>query len=227
MTQSMDTLSAWQARFEQDLQNAWGDAIDGSHDLGHVRRVWLNCRRIDAGETATCDAHVLLASAYFHDLVNLPKNAPDRSQASRRSAEAASAILSGHGWNEDRVRAAAHAIEAHSFSASIAPRTQEARVLQDADRLEALGALGIARTFYIAGKMDASLFDFDDPLAGNRPLDDKRFALDHFASKLLGLAATMQTETGRALAEKRSAVLLQFRDQLASEIGAGMQDAIA
>jgi uncharacterized protein len=112
-----------------------------------------------------------------------------------------------------------HAIEAHAFSANIHPRTKEAKILQDADRIEALGALGIARCFAVSGLLARPLFDPEDPFAERRQLDDSRFAIDHFAQKLLKLPETMQTETGRTLALERVNVMHGYLRQLASELG--------
>lgn len=161
---------------------------------------------------------VLLAAAYFHDAVNLPKSDPDRARASTRSAEVATRFLSSTDFPAAKLAATAHAIAAHSFSAGIAPETPEARILQDADRLEALGAIGIARMFHIAGQMGAALFDADDPMALHRQLDDKRFSLDHLEVKLFPVAAAMQTTTGRALAEARAEWMASFRTRLLTEI---------
>ncbi len=70
--------------------------------------------------------------------------------------------------------------------------------MQDADRLEALGAIGLARVFAVSGALGVALFDADDPFADRRPLNDKQFALDHFQTKLLKLPLTMQTERASA-----------------------------
>jgi uncharacterized protein len=165
------------------------------------------------------DPQVLMAACFFHDLVNLPKDAPNRAEASTLSAQAAVTFLRGDGFPVAKLDAVAHAIAAHSFSAGIAPETPEARILQDADRLEALGAIGIARMFHVAGQMGGGLFDADDPMALQRGLDDRRFALDHLQTKLLRLPETMQTEPGRAMAEERADWLMSFRTRLLSEIG--------
>jgi len=202
---------------EAALENAAMGA-DGSHDVHHARRVWANAqelaRREGEGRTA-----ILIAAAYLHDVVNLPKNDPNRARASRLSAEAAEPILHGLEYGNEDIAAIQHVIETHSFSAGIAPRTIEARILQDADRLEALGALGIARTFYVAGLLGSRLFDGDDPFAETRNLDDEAFSVDHFSVKLLRLPAAMQTASGKAMAEERVVYMRGFLDQLGREIG--------
>lgn len=207
-----------QSRYEAEVARVWAaQPADGAHDLGHLRRVWKTARLIAMDVPA--DPQVLMAACFFHDLVNLPKDAPNRAEASTLSAQAAVAFLRDDGFPVAKLDAVAHAIAAHSFSAGIAPETPEARILQDADRLEALGAIGIARMFHVAGQMGGGLFDADDPMALQRGLDDRRFALDHLQTKLLRLPETMQTEPGRAMAEERADWLMSFRTRLLSEIG--------
>lgn len=205
------------AAYEAEVLRHWGGEPDGAHDLGHLRRVWRLCQRI-AQDEPPADLQVLEAAAFFHDLVNLPKTSTERARASTLSAEAACRYLAVAGFPAEKLAAVAHAIAAHSFSARIAPQSAEARILQDADRLEALGALGIARMFHVAGASGALLFDAADPLAQERALEDRRFALDHLEIKIFTLPATMQTATGRRLAEERAAWMRLFRDRLLEEI---------
>lgn len=202
-------------RFCLDL--ALHQGADPAHDLGHLTRVLAMSRRIAMNE-GPHDARVLTAAACLHDLVNLPKDHPDRARASTLSAEAAVKALADQGFSDDQLQGIAHAIAAHSFSAGIPPRTPEARALQDADRLDALGAIGIARMFAVSGQLGRTLYDPRDPMALNRDLDDKSFALDHLETKLFRLAATMQTPTGRALAEERAEWMYSFRTRLLTEI---------
>ncbi|KZL12560.1 putative hydrolase [Pseudovibrio axinellae] len=207
--------------FEKNLEDALiahDQSADASHDLFHARRVKLAACEI-ARRRGEGDEEVLIASAYMHDLVNVPKNSPDRSKASRLSAEAAVPILTELGVSEDKIKQIQHAIEAHSFSAEIEPQSIEAKILQDADRLESLGAIGIARTFYIAKVMDSNLFDGGDLFACNRELNDKAFGVDHFALKLLQLHKTMQTKEGREVARERTDFMIGFLKQLANETG--------
>ncbi len=90
--------------------------------------------------------------------------------------------------------------------------------MQDADRLESLGAIGLARVFYVSGALGRALFDSDDPLAAHRELDDTAWALDHFQKKLLTLPSTMQTEAGRALARHNADFLVHYMAKLCAEL---------
>ena len=189
---------------------------DGSHDVSHLQRVWKNAATIQAGEGG--DAEILLASTVLHDCVAVEKNSPLRAHASRLSAEKATRLLSALGWPEQKVRAVAHAIEAHSYSAAIAPVTLEAKIVQDADRLDAIGMLGAARCFYVAGRMGSALYDFNDPHAQARPYDDARYAIDHFHTKLFKLATGFQTATGTRLAAVRQERLGRFLEEFSEEI---------
>jgi len=215
----MKFLADWEARFAAYIREH-GELTDGSHDLGHFQRVWKAARFINREEGGMADELILLAAAYFHDWVSLPKNHPRRSESSRLSAEKAVELLSGvvSGFPVEKIEGVRHAIHAHSFSAGVEAKTAEAKILQDADRMEALGAIGAARTFYIAGQLHTQLFDADDPLAASRPLDDRRFALDHFEVKLLKLPALMNTAAGRRLAEKNAAWLRLFAQKVKDEI---------
>ena len=198
-----------------------GPHADGAHDLGHFRRVWKAAAEINREEGGPADELILLAAAYFHDIVSLPKNDPRRGESSLLSAEKAGRLLAEvfPDFPAEKIGGVQHAIHAHSFSAGIAPETPEARILQDADRLEAMGAIGVARVFYVAGQLGGQLFDAEDPLAEGRELDDRRFALDHFAVKLLKLPATMHTAAARRHGEQHAAWMRLFIQKLCSEIG--------
>ncbi len=189
---------------------------DGAHDMAHIGRVWANARRIAAGEGGDLD--LLAVAVLLHDCVHVEKSSPLRGQASRLAAEKAAGVLAGRGWGAERIARVSHAIESHSFSAGIAPQTLEARILQDADRLDAIGCIGIARCFYTAGRMGSALYHAGDPAAVDRPLDDRAYALDHFRAKLLTLADGFQTATGARLAGERTRVLEDFVAAFEDEI---------
>ncbi|GGK49758.1 uncharacterized protein SAMN04490189_4120 [Pseudomonas koreensis] len=199
------------------LPHALEPSDDGAHDLAHLQRVWHNVRTLQAEEGG--DLEVLLAAVLLHDCVAVEKNSPLRSQASRLAATKAANVLAALDWSQSNISAVAHAIEAHSFSANITPLTLEAKLVQDADRLDSLGMLGVARTFYVAGRMGSALYDPQDPEAKHRDYNDTRFCLDHFQTKLLHLAEGFQTAAGQRLAQIRHQRLKGFMEQFKEEIG--------
>lgn len=190
---------------------------DPGHDLGHIRRVIQSCRQLGAQENARLE--LLLPAAALHDLVNVPKNHPDRARASRLAADRARPLLGDAGYTPAEIAAIAQAILEHSFSLGLKPTSLEAAVLQDADRLDALGAVGIMRCLSCGARMGASYYDVADPFARSRPLDDKAFSLDHFFVKLFLLPDLMNTSAGRAEALRRVEFMRAFLRQLGSEIG--------
>ena len=206
----------WQARYEEFLAQG-AHAADAAHDLAHIRRVVASAAALAQAERA--DLAVVLPAAWLHDCVLVPKDSPQRAQASRMAADAAEQFLRAAGYPPALLPAIHHAIEAHSFSAGLAPRTPEAQVVQDADRLDALGAIGVARCLMLGGALGRRLYDPDEPFPTRRPPDDLANTVDHFYAKLLRLASTMQTAAGRAEAERRTAFMQGFLAQLAHEIG--------
>jgi uncharacterized protein len=192
---------------------------DGSHDISHLCRVWKNAITIYAKEGG--DPELLIAAVVLHDCISVEKNSSLRSQSSRLAAEKASKVLATLSWDPFRIKAVAHAIEAHSFSAGTTPTTLEAKILQDADRLDAIGMVGAARCFYIAGRMGSSLYDPFDIEARHRPYDEKCYAIDHFRTKLFTLASRFQTPTGAQIAQVRHERLRRFLDEFMDETSAG------
>lgn len=210
-------LVQWQERFERWLK-AHHATDDTAHDISHFRRVWHTSQRLMKDQGG--DALVILTACYFHDIVSLPKNHPQRGRSSQLASAKAIAILreAFADFPAHHFAAIQHAIEAHSFSAGITPLTVEAKIVQDADRLEALGAIGLARVFAVSGALGVPLFDPEDPFADARELNDRAYALDHFQTKLLRLPETMQTDAGRQLARQSADVLIQFMARLSAEL---------
>lgn len=192
------------------------ERTDGAHDISHLHRVWRNVCAIHHKEGG--NQQVLLAAALLHDCVSVEKNSPLRSSASRLAADKATHLLAEMGWAETRLQAVAHAIESHSYSANITPITLEAKILQDADRLDAIGMVGVARLFYVSGRMGSHLYDPADPHARSRPLDDKRYAVDHFKTKIFSLAQGFQTPTGKLMAEERHERAERFLREFMQEV---------
>jgi uncharacterized protein len=217
----------WETRLINYLKQRSDDPNDASHDLGHFQRVYKTAHAISQHESLEADLLVLVAAAYLHDIVSLPKNHPDNKFSSRYAAIKARGILTTMNFPKEKLDAVCHAIEAHSFSAKIQPETIEAKIIQDADRMEALGALGAMRTFYVSGRLGRSPYHTQDFYAKERQLDDKSFALDHFYVKLFQLPALLQTHGGRLIAEKRTQFLELFVKQLEEDIECGKGGAMA
>ncbi len=189
---------------------------DPGHDLEHCLRVAGWTLRCGAGRLDPFEA---VAAALLHDVVNVPKDDPRRREASALSADEARRLLSPLDLAPASIERIAEAIEDHSHSRGAVPNSALGCALQDADRLEALGALGLFRTISTGARMGARYFDAQDPWARERPLDDLRFTVDHFFTKLLALPATMCTDVGRAEASARVAAMEALLDQLAMELG--------
>ena len=189
---------------------------DVAHDLEHIRRVVSNARHLAREEGARLD--VVIPAAWLHDCVHVPKNSPERSRASALAAAEAVRVLAEWGQDPKTLPAIAHAIEAHSFSAGVTPETIEAQVLQDADRLDALGAVGIARCLMLGGTLGRPFYVPEDPFCANRDPDDLASTIDHFYTKLLHVGAQCRTTSGRREAERRTDLMRRYLGSLAHEL---------
>ena len=216
-------LLDWDARLEQFADQSVGEAPDPAHDLAHVRRVVANARLL--AELEDANPAIVLPAAWLHDCVILPKDSPQRAQASRLAAARAADFLRLIEYTPSLIPAIEHAIAAHSFSAGIPPQTLEAQVVQDADRLDALGAIGIARTMMLGGAMGKPLYDEDEPLPQTRVADDRVYVIDHFYTKLLRLAEMFHTTAGRREAERRTRLMRNYLAELEREVSGELQPA--
>jgi uncharacterized protein len=189
---------------------------DPAHDARHVLRVGLWTTRLIPDATPP---RLSVAAALLHDVVNPPKDSPLRSKASELSAERAFDLLPKAGFDAAETALGAEAIRTHSFSRGETPKSPLGDALQDADRLEALGALGLFRLIATGVRLNSALFDQDDPWARRRPLDDRRFGVDHLFTKLFKIPEAMRTPLGAAEARRRVLLLRAFATALGEEIG--------
>lgn len=210
----MNTLE-WQPIFQQFVQQQM--AFDPAHDLAHIKRVVTSGIALAKQEGA--ELAIVLPACWLHDCVNVPKDSPQRSQGSVLSADRAIEFLKEVNYPSQYFKAIHHAIAAHSYSANIETNTLEAKVVQDADRLDALGAIGLSRCVMLGATWGSELYDPLDPFAKQRPLDDKNFCIDHFFVKLQGLVDTMKTSSGLAEAKNRWLFMAQYLKQLSHEVG--------
>ena len=189
---------------------------DPSHDWSHILRVINLCKKFS--EELGGDLKILLPAAYLHDIVNVPKNSEYRSQASRLASEKAKKILTGMGYSDDEIAKIAQVIIEHSYSANISPSSLESAILQDADKLDGMGAIGVMRWTTCGTKMNADYYHLNDPWGEARELNDKMYLLDHFEKKLLRLYDRLNTEPGRREGRKRMDFFHSFLEQLKREI---------
>lgn len=194
---------------------------DSAHGFEHVLRVWRLAQRLGPLEGA--DMEILQAAALLHDVGRSEEARTGRSHA-EIGAEWARRILAGH--SPEKVEAVARAILQHRFRGGAAPDTVEARVLHDADKLDAIGAIGIARAYAIAGAYRQRLWaevgaDYAErpPAEGQNDLASAEHTPVHeYWFKLRKLAGQMYTEAGRRMAVGRAAYMAAFFERLAREV---------
>ena len=191
-------------------------AAEPAHDYLHVKRVAASARVLAAAEGA--DAVTAVAAALLHELFNHPKGHPESHLSGEVCAEHAAAVLRDEGCAPSRIDAVAYAIRVHPFSRGIVPETLEAKVLQDADRLDSIGAVGVARCFATCADMKRPLYEEHDPFCRAREPDDKQWGVDHFNRKLLRIPEHLHTKTAKRIAEERVGFMRAYLDQLAREV---------
>ena len=194
---------------------------DPAHDVAHLDRVIANATRILTAERQAgqeIDDLVVFAACWLHDAVQLPKDSAPPGESAQQSAELAQEFLLEQHIDRKRAEHVAASIRTHSFSGGERPATIEAGIVQDADRLDALGAVGLARLWVVAGDLGSKLYHESQPVAADRQLDDKRYALDHIDTKLMKLPGLMNTNAGRSLAADRVQFIVAYRDQFLSEL---------
>lgn len=213
----MDLL-AWEKRFLEKTRQICRDIPqqDPSHDFHHYERVVATAKRLGGLENARME--VVVPAAWFHDFVWVSKNDSRRKQASVLSAHAAVEYLRSIEYPEQYLEEVFHAIEAHSFSAGIKARTLEAQVVQDADRLDGIGAIGIARCFSLGGTLGREFYHSEDPLCEQRDPQDQIWTVDHFYQKLFKIAGTLHTQAARDEGQQRVRVMQNFLSELNREI---------
>lgn len=200
----------------RDRARAHFSLARGSHDWDHTLRVHRLCRRIAAAEGA--DLLVAEAAAYLHDIGREHQDRADgRLCHAEKGAAMARAILTDFPLSDDRRENIIHCIAAHRFRRGAAPRTLEAQVLFDADKLDAIGAIGVARAFLFAGELGARLHspEIDVARAPAYSVDDTGYR--EFVVKLSRIRERILTATGRRLADERHRFMTRFFDRFLEE----------
>ncbi|EPZ49596.1 HD domain protein [Bacteriovorax sp. BAL6_X] len=205
--------------FKKDLLDkirSYYDHDDPSHDWSHVIRVTQLCEKLSQGYEV--NLRVLIASAYLHDIINIPKNSEHRSKASTLAAQKAKSLLVESDYADNEIEHIAQIILEHSYSANLKASSIESEILQDADKLDAMGAIGVMRWASCGTKMKSKYYHLEDPWAKDRSLDDKSYSLDHFERKLLKLNDRLNTEAGKEEGRRRLDFFHSFLTQLKTEI---------
>jgi uncharacterized protein len=204
------------AQTYEEVKKRFSNLKDLAHGWEHVSRVYKLAEHIAEQEGA--DRFIVGMAALMHDLGRTtPHDA--REHHADLSVKQARQLMAEYQVPEEKQEAILHAIIAHSFSRRFEPRTLEARIVRDADRIDGLGALGILR-WAITGSVRHAPHTYhrDDPFGEQRPLDDHTYMLDHFYVKLLKLSETMTTATGRQIAQQRTAFMRTYLDELRREL---------
>ena len=206
------------ADVQREVQSRSQHSDDLAHGWDHGNRVYKLALYIAKRESA--DRFIVALAALMHDLGHTVKHTHHEHHA-EVSARIAGEIMQKYHIPLDLQDAVKHAIHTHSFSRGLEPETIEARVVQDADKLDALGAIGIMR-WAITGTQhrtpQTAVYDFDDPFAEHHSLDDRHYMLDHFSTKLYKLTHMMSTPTGQALAQRRTAFMRTYLYEVRREI---------
>jgi len=189
---------------------------DAAHDFDHIMRVFKNAQNICKKENA--NEKLVLSAVLLHDIISYPKSDKRSKLSSIKSAEESKKILKKFNFTKEEIQIISDAIRDHSFSRNVIPATLEGKILQDADRLDAIGAIGIARVFAVGGSEKRPFYNIQDPFCKSRIPDDKIWTLDHFYRKLLKLESLMNTKSGKIEAKKRTRVLKNFLNELKKEI---------
>jgi uncharacterized protein len=190
---------------------------DTSHDFEHALRVLSNAERISLKEGGDLD--IIVPSALFHDLIVYQKDNPDKYKSQEESAELAEKILLAlTDFPSSKIAMIKTCILECSFSRGIIPDSIESKILQDADGLEATGAISIMRTYSSTGQMKHPFYNSEDPFCENRTPDAHTYALDLFYERLLKVTMRMHTKTAKDISIRRTDFLFKFLDEFKLEL---------
>lgn len=190
---------------------------ESAHDFEHVLRVLTLAERLARAENA--DAEIVHAAALLHDIARLDEDTRGGDHA-LMAAERAREILLQRGIPADRADAVAHAIAAHRFRGTVAPQTLEAKILFDADKLDSIGAIGVARAYAIAGALNQRVWGevAPDAIATRDQHNSDHTPVAEFAVKLSKVRERLHTRTARAIADERHAYMADFFARLEREV---------
>jgi uncharacterized protein len=191
---------------------------ESAHDFDHVLRVLALTERLARAEEA--DIEIVRAAALLHDMSRADEDETRGDDHAQMAAQRARAILIARGAALKQADAVAHAIAAHRFRSAIAPQTLEAKILFDADKLDSIGAIGIARAFALSGTLNQRLWSevAPDAVATHSQRNAQHTAVAEFVVKLSKVRERIFTATARQIAEERHAFMEEFFARLEREL---------
>lgn len=185
------------------------DGAKGSHDWEHTLRVCGLCERIGQAEKADMD--VLRVAAYLHDIGRAGQDSTLGAVChAEKGAEMAWPIVEKLPLSEEQKTNVIHCIRAHRFRGKCRPETVEAKVLFDADKLDAIGAVGVARAFLFAGEVGARLHNPELIIEETMPYTREDTGFREYKVKLCKIRDRILTKKGRKLADERHAFMEEF-----------------
>ena len=201
-------------KLEKEVKVKMGN--DPAHDFEHIKRVYNNAKKLAIKEKA--NIKLVLSAVLLHDIVSYPKSDSRSKTSSVKSSQDAKKILKNYPFTNDEIKIITDAIKDHSFSRKKTPKTLVGKILQDADRLDAIGAVGIARVFAVGGAEHRPFYNIEDPFCSKREPNDTKWTLDHFFRKLLLLEDLMSTKSAKIEAKRRTKILTNYLSELKKEI---------
>ena len=202
----------------EDEAREYYRGAESGHDFDHVLRVCALAERLARAEGA--DLEIVRAAALLHDIARADEDATGSGDHAQMAAERARALLIARGAPTDRADAIAHAIAAHRFRSSTPPDTLEAKILFDADKLDSIGAIGIARAYAISGVLNQQLWSEIEPdaVATRDQHNSNHTAAAEFTVKLSKVRERVHTAAARQIADERHAYMADFFARLGREV---------
>ncbi|MBQ7732231.1 MAG: HD domain-containing protein [Lentisphaeria bacterium] len=216
MNSSGASLRLWDRVYER-VRRELGDA-PGCHDFAHTLRVLKNAERI-AAEESGCDTEAVRFGALLHDVAR-PEELASGGKLCHAAlgADKARCILEEEGCtNEAVIRHVSEIVRTHRYRGDLKPATLEARIVYDADKLDSLGAFGVARAFHFAGRIGACLHNSEEEALASESYSSQDSAYREYLVKLRGLPDHLLTASARKFAAERAAFMRAFFDRLNEE----------
>ena len=197
----------------------WYPQNDPVHGFDHVLRVMHMAERLALAEGA--DLEIIRAAALLHDAEgSAPHDENHRANHHEASALFARTVLEAEGWPEERIAAVEHCVRAHRYRTTEAPQSLEAKVLFDADKLDVLGAFGVARTIAYAAQVHQPIFAEPSEqfiTTGQKVPGEPHSSYHEFLFKLRKVKERLFTNEAKSIAAARHTYLVSFYEQLLAE----------